>query len=279
MNRITGGALAVCLALSGPAVLEAQTPARADSATTPAKWDVAARHGPAREINFATDEGTWMSLDVSPDGRQIVFDLLGDIYLMPISGGEARLLLGGGAYETQPRFSPDGRRIAFTSDRDGSDNLWIMNADGTGLRQITREKERQVNSPVWTSDGVSLVGRKHFRNTRSLGAGEMWIFHTGGGEGLQLTARRNWEQNAGEPELSRDGRYLYYSEDISPGGGFQYNRDPYGVVYVIQRLDRRTGEKEAFLRGPGGSVRPHLSPDGRTMAFVRRVGLKSVLFT
>ncbi len=152
------------MALTSPAVLGAQATARADSAK---KWDVAARHSPAREINFTTDEGTWMSLDVSPDGRQIAFDLLGDIYVMPITGGEARLLLGGGAYETQPRFSPDGRRIAFTSDRDGSDNLWTMNADGTGLRQITREKERQVNSPVWTSDGVSLVGRKHFRNTRS----------------------------------------------------------------------------------------------------------------
>jgi imidazolonepropionase-like amidohydrolase/Tol biopolymer transport system component len=263
--------------LSAQEILRDNTPET--SAATPAtdRWDVATVRGPARTVEFDTDEGTWMSLDVSPDGRHIVFDLLGDIYILPITGGEARLLLGGHAYETQPRFSPDGRRIAFTSDRDGSDNLWTMAPDGTDLRQVTTEKERQVNSPVWTPDGLGLVGRKHFRNTRSLGAGEMWLYHIGGGEGLQLTARRNWEQNSGEPELSRDGRYLFYSEDISPGGGFQYNRDVYGVIYAIQRLDRQTGEKDTFLRGAGGSVRPHISPDGRTMAFVRRVGLKSAL--
>jgi imidazolonepropionase-like amidohydrolase/Tol biopolymer transport system component len=265
-------------ALATPARAQ-QAPALSDTVTkTAADWDVTARHGPTRDIEFETDEGTWMAVDVSPDGQRIVFDLLGDIYTMPVTGGEARLLLGGAAYESQPRFSPDGTRIAFTSDRGGSDNLWIMNADGTGLLQVSKEKERQVNSAVWTPDGLSLIGRKHYRNTRSLGAGEMWLYHIGGGEGLQLTARRNWEQNAGEPEISPDGRYLYYSEDISPGGGFEYNRNPYDVIYVIQRLDRQTGEKETFLHGAGGSVRPQLSPDGKTLAFVRRVGLNSVLF-
>ena len=275
----------LCLAFVFPAALRAQeqpvalgTPSPTDSATPASTWDVTAKHGPTRELEWATDEGTWMSVDVSPDGQTLTFDLLGDIYTMPISGGEATRLLGGPAYETQPRWSPDGGRIAFTSDRGGMDNLWIMDADGSGLRQVTHEKERQVNSPVWTPDGLSLIGRKHYRDTRSLGAGEMWLFHIGGGEGLQLTERRNWEQNAGEPELSPDGRYLFYSEDISPGGGFQYNRDPYGTIYVIQRLDRQTGEKETFLRGAGGSVRPTLSPDGKTMAFIRRVGLNSVLF-
>jgi imidazolonepropionase-like amidohydrolase/Tol biopolymer transport system component len=241
-------------------------------------WDVSTPRGPTRTVEFETEEGTWMSVDVSPDGRTLVFDILGDIYAMPIEGGEARLLLGGNAYHAQPRFSPDGRRIAYTSDRDGMDNLWIMDADGAGPRQVTKERERQVNSPVWTPDGEYLIGRKHYRNTRSLGAGEMWLYHLSGGGGLQMTARRNWEQNAGEPNLSPDGRYLYYSEDISPGGGFQYNRDVHGVIYAIQRLDRVTGEKETFLRGAGGSVRPQMSPDGRTLAFIRRVGLKSVLF-
>jgi imidazolonepropionase-like amidohydrolase/Tol biopolymer transport system component len=274
-----GAAALLCLALAAGAPLAAQqippdTTARAEGA---ARWDVRAVQGPAREVEFDTDEGTWMSLDVSPDGRWIAFDLLGDIYVMPISGGEARLLVGGHSLDVQPRWSPDGRRIAFVSDRDGLENLWTMNADGTDLRQVSREKERQVNSPVWTPDGLALIGRKHFRNTRSLGAGEMWLYHLGGGDGLQLTPRRNWEQNSGEPEISRDGRYLYYSEDVSPGGGFQYNRDVHGVIYAIQRLDRQTGERDTFLRSPGGSVRPHLSPDNRTLAFVRRMGLRTAL--
>lgn len=243
-----------------------------------AKWDVAAQHGPTKEFELETTEGTWMAVDVSPDGQWIVFDLLGDIYLMPFSGGEAKALTSGPAYDVQPRFSPDGKKISFTSDRDGIDNLWIMNVDGTKPQQITKEKERQVNNAVWTPDGKYLIGRKHYRNTRSLGAGEMWLYHIGGGNGLQLTKRRNWEQDAGEPAISPNGRYLYWSEDITPGGRFEYNKDPYGIIYVIQRLDRETGKTEQYIRGAGGSARPQPSPDGKSIAFVRRVGLKSVLF-
>jgi len=264
-----------------PRPLAAQEPAAGKAAdgvaTKSARWDVTEPHGPVREIAFETDEGTWISLDVSPDGKTIVFDLLGDIYTMPITGGRATLLRGGPAYETQPRFSPDGRKIAFTSDRDGLENIWIMNADGSDARQLTKEKERQVMDPVWTPDGEYIVARKHFRNTRSLGAGEMWLWHVGGGSGLQLTKRRNWEQNSGEPELSPDGRYLYYSEDITGGGGFQYNRNPHPGIYAIKRLDRETGRTETFISGPGGAVRPTLSPDGRTLAYVKRQGIKTVL--
>ncbi|HZY09603.1 MAG TPA: amidohydrolase, partial [Bacteroidota bacterium] len=250
------------------------------------KWDVTAKHGPTSDIEFDTDEGTWITLDISPDGKQIVFDLLGDIYIIPIIGGEAALLAGGPAYDVQPRFSPDGKKISFTSDRDGCDNIWILDLSiplvDTGRnknpKQITKEKERQTNNAVWTPDGKYLVARKHYRNTRSLGSGEMWMYHIGGGDGLQLTKRKNWEQDAGEPCLSPDGRYLYYSEDVSPGGGFQYNKDPYGIIYVIQRLDLQTGKTDQYISGAGGSVRPQVSSDGKTIAFVRRVRLNTVLF-
>ena len=251
----------------------------ATSTSIPAKWDVMAKHGTSRDVDYDVTQGTWMSLDVSPDGRTIVFDLVGDIYSVPITGGNAALVLGGAAYEMQPRFSPDGKRIAFTSDRDGINNVWTSDLNGKDLRQVSKEKEREVSNPAWTPDGQYLVNRKHFRNTRSLGSGEMWLYHISGGNGLKLTDRRNWEQNATEPIVSNDGRYVYFTEDVSPGGGFQYNRDAHGQIYVVQRLDRQTGNRTTFIGGAGSALRPQLSPDGKTMAFVRRVGLKSVLWT
>lgn len=251
----------------------------ATSTSVPAKWDVMAKHGTSKDVDYEVSQGTWMSLDVSPDGKTIVFDLVGDIYTMPATGGAATLILGGAAYEHQPRFSPDGKRIAFASDRDGITNIWTSDLTGKDLRQVSKDKEREVSNPAWTPDGQYLVNRKHFRNTRSLGAGEMWLYHVSGGNGLKLTDRRNWEQNATEPIVSNDGRYVYFTEDISPGTGFQYNRDAHGQIYVVQRFDRQTGTRSTVIGGAGSALRPQLSPDGKTMAFVRRVGLKSVLWT
>jgi Tol biopolymer transport system component len=96
------------------------------------KWDVEKYRGTTNNFTINTDEGTWMNLDVSPDGNEIVFDILGDIYIMPIAGGTAKLLSGGVAFDVQPRFSPNGRFISYTSDKTGGDNIWIMNRDASG---------------------------------------------------------------------------------------------------------------------------------------------------
>lgn len=242
------------------------------------KWDVNNAFDSYKEVNFSTDEGTWMNLDVSPDGKLIVFDLLGDIYTMPIEGGNATPLRQGPAYEVQPRFSPDGKKISFTSDAGGGDNIWVMNTDGSDAKQITKEDFRLLNNAIWTPDGNYLIARKHFTSTRSAGAGEMWIYHIHGGAGLQLTKKKNDQQDAGEPCISADGKFVYYSEDVYPGGYFQYNKDPNAQIYVIKRLDLESGENETIVKGPGGAFRPVLSKDGKKLAFVRRVRTKTVLF-
>jgi imidazolonepropionase-like amidohydrolase/Tol biopolymer transport system component len=251
-----------------------QMPAEKETAGT---WDVNRPPGPSHEAKIDVTSGTWMSLDVSPGGDQIVFDLLGDIYVVPMSGGEAKALTSGLAWDEQPRYSPDGRFIAFTSDRAGGDNIWVMKRDGSDLAQVTKETFRLVNSPAWTPDGSFIAARKHFTSTRSAGAGEIWLYHRTGGEGLQMTVRPNEQKDLGEPAFSPDGRYLYYSQDTTPGTTFEYNRDPNTQIYVIQRLDRDTGEIVPFVTGPGGAVRPTPSRDGKQLAFVRRVRNKSVL--
>ncbi len=118
----------------------------------------------------------------------------------------------------QPRFSPDGKRIAFTSDRDGLWNIWTMDADGKDPRQVSRETRWFVNSPTWSPDGEYIYARRHFVKERSLGAGEIWMYHASApSEGLQVTERTGWQKDNGEPDVSPDGRYLYYSKDVTPG--------------------------------------------------------------
>lgn len=242
------------------------------------KWDVNNPEGPYKEVQFSVNEGTWMNLDLSPDGKEIVFDLLGDIYVIPSTGGKAKVLRSGHAFEVQPRFSPDGQKILFTSDAGGGDNIWTMNRDGSNPKQITKESFRLLNNGTWTPDGQYIIARKHFTSGRSLGAGEMWMYHISGGSGLQLTARKNDQQDVNEPVVSPDGRYVYYSEDVYPGGAFQYNKDPNNEIFQIRRFDREKGIIEVVTGGPGGAVRPQISHNGKWLSFIKRIRTKSVLY-
>ncbi len=250
-----------------------------DTSKSTAKWDVNNPPGQVyKEVSFTVNEGTWMNLDVSPKGDAIVFDLLGDIYTIPLAGGTAKLLRQGLAYEVQPRFSPDGNLILFTSDAGGGDNIWVMDKDGSNARQITKESFRLLNNAVWSPDGNYIIARKHFTSGRSLGAGEIWMYHISGGDGIQLTKRKNDQQDVNEPSASPDGRYIYFSEDMYPGGFFQYNKDPNNQIYIIRRYDREKGSLENVTGGGGSAFRPQVSPDGKTLAFVRRVRTKTVLY-
>jgi len=246
------------------------------------KWDVAADYGPTSKLAFDTDEGTWMNVDVSPDGKQIVFDLLGDIYTMPIGGSgssPATRIASGAAFDMQPRFSPDGRRIAFTSDRDGLWNIWTMDVDGKNAKQISRDRRWFINSPTWSPDGEYIYARRHFVAERSLGAGEIWMYHSSGpSDGLQITERTGSQKDNGEPDISPDGKYLYYSKDVTPGVTFEYNKDPNGTIYAVMRRDLLTGRERRAVSVQGGSVTPQVSPDGKTLAYLRRVRTKSYLY-
>jgi imidazolonepropionase-like amidohydrolase/Tol biopolymer transport system component len=248
------------------------------TASTLAHWNVDNPPGPHHEATIDVTEGTWMNVDVSADGKTIVFDLLGDLYTMPIGGGEGTAITQGVAWDEQPRFSPDGKRIAFTSDRGGGDNIWVVDRDGGHPTQVTKETFRLLNSPSWRPDGEFIVARKHFTSTRSAGAGEMWLYHRTGGAGVQMTKKTSDQKDTGEPAFSPDGRYLYYSYDATPGTTFAYNKDPNPGIYAINRLDVQSGDIDLLTGGAGGACRPTPSPDGKSLAFVRRVRYQSTLF-
>ncbi|WP_445946419.1 amidohydrolase family protein [Shewanella sp.] len=243
------------------------------------KWQVnAPEHAPLEQASINVNEGTWMNLSVSPDGKHIVFDLLGDIYQISTSGGDAKPLAKGIAWQMQPVYSPDGKYIAFTSDEDGGDNIWVMNADGSNPHPVTKETFRLLNSPAWSPDSQYLVARKHFTASRSLGAGEVWLYHVAGGEGVKLTERPNDQKDLGEPAYSPDGRYIYFSQDDTPGKTFHYSKDSVSGIYKIKRYDTQTGDIEILVEGTGGAIRPTPSPDGKKLAYIKRDGFQSSLY-
>lgn len=268
-KKSLGLGLALALALGHGVVAQESSP----------KWSVATPPGPKSQANLDVRSGTWLSLDVSPDGRTIVFDLLGDLYLLDMEGGEARPLTSGMEWDMQPVFSPDGRKVAFTSDRGGGDNVWVLDLQNgeKSAKPLTTESFRLLSQPEWLPDGKGIVARKHFTGDRSLGAGEIWSYHLDGGGGVQITKRKNDQLDLGEPSVSPDGRTLYYSLDGTGGSVFQYNKDPNKGIYAIERLDLQSGETERLISGYGGAVCPTPAPDGRRLAFVKRDRGKTVL--
>ncbi|MEQ1567650.1 MAG: amidohydrolase family protein [Myxococcota bacterium] len=243
----------------------------ADAAPTDpsTEWDVSAPHGPTHDVTLDLDEGTWMSVTVA--GDKLVFDLLGDLWSIPLGGGEATRLTSGPAWDTEPQASPDGARIAFTSDRGGNENVWVMNADGTGARAVTDEDEARCTDPVWDPTGPYLLVRHRTVDTRSIGVTEIWQHHLDGGDGFALTALAD-HPHAGEATAL--GRYLWFS---SRHGRFEYDADAVAGLWDVVRLDRRTGDLRPAVSGPGSASRPTVSADGAHLWFVSRERERTVL--
>ena len=252
---------------------------------TSSTWDVSdpTYSGKPTAADIDVTEGTWLSVDVSPDGQTLIFDLLGDLYLLDIEGGAARSLTSGLAWDIQPRFSPDGQQVAFISDRAGGDNVWVMTLATGALKQITDESFRLMNSPVWHPNGQFIAAKKHFTTSRSLGTGEIWLYDAtlaAPSAGVELVDRpnKNYQKELGEPAFSADGKTLYYTQSATSGNTFIYHDDSHGRLFEIKQLDLSTGDTEVVAGGYGGAVRPVPSPDGRHLAYVKRVRSESRLF-
>lgn len=219
-----------------------------------------------RALRFATDEGTWISLDAAPDGRTIVFELLGDIYTLPIDGGRARPLLTGAAFQSQPRYSKDGARLVYVSDETGSDNVWIANADGTGARAVTSRPRAMMASPAWTPDGrsvyVTVIEDRIaalWRVDVQTGTSEPIVPNGNGQPSLLVSTPSPGPYGA---HVTGDGAWLYYAS-VTPR--------PYGMRQgAASRIVRRalaTGRDEPLALDLPVAMRPLVSPDGRLLVY------------
>lgn len=274
-------ALASLLTISSISFADDNNPEAKKEEKPYASWDVLNPPMELNSIDISTDETTWSSLDVSPDGKRFVFDMLGDIFIASADGGDAEPLTQDFAWNIHPSFSPDGKQVAFISDRDGLSNVWVMDTNGENLRQITKEKTNLIHSPKWSPDGEYIVVTKGIMSRRSIPAGEIWLYHKSGGSGLAIKERVNGkadQKNIADPAFSPDGRYIYFSRDITGGSTFSYNRDALQGLFGIVRYDRQTGEEETIISGTGGAVVPTPSPDGKYIAYVRRVKHQTALF-
>jgi Tol biopolymer transport system component len=227
---------------------------------------------PARKVQFTTDEGTWLSLDVSPDGKTIVFDLLGDLYTMAITGGEAKKITKGMGFSNQPHFSPDGQWIAFISDRGGAENVWISKPDGSDSKQLSQDEQVEFASPTWTPDGQYVIAARE--SQFPIENFDLWMYHVKGGAGVQITKfkpkpdanPRGWTHTIGA-SASSDGRYLYYA---SRAGFFDKVYNVSLPLSQITRRDRITGEEDIITDAPGSAFRPVISPDTNKLVYGTR---------
>ena len=258
------------------------TPTQSDRSDPAQQWDVAQPRGKTRVVDFVTDEGTWMAVDISRDGRWILFDLLGHIYRVPAEGGDAECLTqdSGIAINFHPRYSPDSSEIAFVSDRRGQMNLWVMKADGTEPEPVLIDPDTRITSPSWTPDGQHIVATRNFQTAAGLcrRSARIWIFPRSGGEGHKLVGESSGTQ-AYWPSVSPDGRSLYYFYAT-----FAAVTTAFGGDHHIRRLDLESGQTYSVTPALGGreapivylgpdpiEIAPEVSPDGRWLAFARRM--------
>jgi len=212
---------------------------------------------PERTISFSTSEGTWISLDVSPDGKTIVFDLMGDLYTIPFVGGTAVPITKGLAFDTHPRYSPDGSRILFTSDRSGSENIWYIDSSKKDTVQVTKDKDQNYPSAAWTPDGNYIIASKGRLDMK------LWMVHRQAGSGVKLMDS-NPEKTI-DPAVSPNGRYVYFSQRNK---AWEYNAQL--PQYSIGVYDRETGKKHEISARYGSSFTPVLSKDGKWLAYGSR---------
>jgi Tol biopolymer transport system component len=205
--------------------------------------------GPQRLASIGTD-GTLPA--ISRDGRRMVYtrrwrDL--DILRVQLPGGVPERLISSTRSEENPRFSPDGSKIAFRSDRSGDLELWVCDSDGSNATQLTSHGDSEVTGVNWSPDGKRIV----FRSTVH-GHGDIYAIAPDGGAPERLTSEPSNESN---PAWSRAGQWIYFASDRI--GGLN-----------VWKMPSRGGEPVQVTRN--GGVFSSESSDGKSLYYTKNQG-------
>ena len=194
---------------------------------------------------------------LSLSGRRIAFASDKEIYVIsPQPGYRPDLwlverLTDNQVLDSHPRFSPDGQRITFVSQRDGIDEIYVMNADGSDQTPLTDNPGRDIR-PVWSPNGGRIAfSSMHYNKNQELQDHEIYVMNADGSSQTRLTDDPGYD---GFPTWSPDGRHIAFRSD----------RDGDHDIYVINA----DGSNERPLTdNPRDDFEPAWSPDGRRIVF------------
>ena len=224
-------------------------------------FNVDSVRGPTKRLEFTATEGTWLSVDVSPDGQKVVFDLLGTLYEMPMAGGTAVPLTKGRAYNHLPRYSPDGTRILFTSDRSGREEVWVLYRGTDSVAKYSKFDHRAFQGS-WSRDGRAVY-------LSTMDPGARFAGHRVDGYGSATEIVKN----------GVFGAATHFNEH--PTNGKVYFSEPAGPIFQsgfrIRTYDLKTGELATYIERTGGAADPQLSPNGEWLTYVHRDDKRTVL--
>lgn len=194
---------------------------------------------------------------LSPDGAQLCFSYQGNLWLAPAKGGDATRLTVSNSYDSAPRFSPDGKTIAFNSDRDGANQIYTLPARGGTPKQWTFHSSGATVSD-WSPDGKSLL----FTAARDARSTNIYRLDLATGRSKRIVSDEN---STTQPRFSPDGRWIVYMR-----GATDVFRKGYrgSGNYDLWAIPAEGGKARRLTHWQGNDLYPLLSPDGRTLYYV-----------